>query len=78
MFVLRGFSALVKFILGETGVPYEWEYGDRAIKSQNYGVRRTECSPSESLRYRSAVQLQGKTTYLRVRHESCASSEKQN
>jgi len=33
MFVLRGFSALVKFILGETGVPYEWEYGDRAIKS---------------------------------------------
>jgi len=28
-----GFAALVKFILGETGVPYEWEYGDRAIKS---------------------------------------------
>jgi CubicO group peptidase (beta-lactamase class C family) len=28
-----GFAALVKFILGETGVPYEWEYGDRAGKS---------------------------------------------
>jgi CubicO group peptidase (beta-lactamase class C family) len=28
-----GFSELVKFILGETGVPYEWEYGDHAGKS---------------------------------------------
>jgi len=28
-----GFADLVKFILGETGVPYEWEYGDRAGKS---------------------------------------------
>jgi CubicO group peptidase (beta-lactamase class C family) len=28
-----GFAELVKFILGETGVPYEWEYGDRAGKS---------------------------------------------
>jgi CubicO group peptidase (beta-lactamase class C family) len=28
-----GFSKLVKFILGDTGVPYQWEYGDRAGKS---------------------------------------------
>jgi len=28
-----GFAELVKFILGETGVPYEWEYGDQAGKS---------------------------------------------
>jgi CubicO group peptidase (beta-lactamase class C family) len=28
-----GFSRLVRFILGETGVPYDWEYGDRAGKS---------------------------------------------
>lgn len=28
-----GFSSLVRFILGETGVPYNWEYGDRAGKS---------------------------------------------
>lgn len=28
-----GFAALVKFVLGETGVPYEWEYGDHAGKS---------------------------------------------
>ncbi len=28
-----GFAELVKFILGDTGVPYEWEYGDRAGKS---------------------------------------------
>jgi len=27
------FSALVKFILGDTGVPYDWEYGDHAGKS---------------------------------------------
>jgi CubicO group peptidase (beta-lactamase class C family) len=27
------FADLVKFILGETGVPYDWEYGDRAGKS---------------------------------------------
>jgi CubicO group peptidase (beta-lactamase class C family) len=27
------FADIVKFILGETGVPYEWEYGDRAGKS---------------------------------------------
>lgn len=27
------FSDLVRFILGETGVPYEWEYGSRAGKS---------------------------------------------
>ena len=27
------FSGLVKFILGDTGVPYDWEYGDRAGKS---------------------------------------------
>jgi CubicO group peptidase (beta-lactamase class C family) len=25
-----GFAGLVKFILGDTGVPYDWEYGDRA------------------------------------------------
>jgi CubicO group peptidase (beta-lactamase class C family) len=29
----RGFPELVKFILGETGVPYDWEYGDHAGKS---------------------------------------------
>jgi CubicO group peptidase (beta-lactamase class C family) len=27
------FADLVRFVLGETGVPYEWEYGDRAGKS---------------------------------------------
>lgn len=28
-----GFAGLVNFILGDTGVPYDWEYGDRAGKS---------------------------------------------
>jgi CubicO group peptidase (beta-lactamase class C family) len=28
-----GFADLVRFILGDTGVPYEWEYGDHAGKS---------------------------------------------
>ena len=28
-----GFPDLVKFILGDTGVPYDWEYGDYAGKS---------------------------------------------
>lgn len=28
-----GFADLVKFVLGDTGVPYDWEYGDRAGKS---------------------------------------------
>ena len=28
-----GFAELVRFILGDTGVPYDWEYGDRAGKS---------------------------------------------
>jgi CubicO group peptidase (beta-lactamase class C family) len=28
-----GFAELVKFILGNTGVPYDWEYGDHAGKS---------------------------------------------
>jgi len=28
-----GFAELVKFILGETGVPYDWEYGDYAGRS---------------------------------------------
>jgi CubicO group peptidase (beta-lactamase class C family) len=28
-----GFPELVKFILGDTGVPYDWEYGDHAGKS---------------------------------------------
>jgi CubicO group peptidase (beta-lactamase class C family) len=28
-----GFARLVHFLLGETGVPYDWEYGDRAGKS---------------------------------------------
>jgi hypothetical protein len=28
-----GFADLVHFILGETGVPYEWEYGNQAGKS---------------------------------------------
>lgn len=27
------FADLVRFILGDTGVPYDWEYGDRAGKS---------------------------------------------
>jgi CubicO group peptidase (beta-lactamase class C family) len=27
------FAELVKFLLGETGVPYDWEYGDHAGKS---------------------------------------------
>ncbi|MGZ3306000.1 MAG: serine hydrolase domain-containing protein [Asticcacaulis sp.] len=25
-----GFAEMVRFLIGETGVPYEWEYGDRA------------------------------------------------
>jgi CubicO group peptidase (beta-lactamase class C family) len=28
-----GFAGLMKFILGDTGVPYDWEYGDHAGKS---------------------------------------------
>ena len=28
-----GFAGLVKLILGDTGVPYDWEYGDHAGKS---------------------------------------------
>lgn len=28
-----GFAELVKFVLGDTGVPYDWEYGDQAGKS---------------------------------------------
>lgn len=28
-----GFKDLIRFILGDTGVPYDWEYGDRAGKS---------------------------------------------
>ncbi len=28
-----GFAKLVKFILGDTGVPYDWEYGNNAGKS---------------------------------------------
>lgn len=28
-----GFAHLVHFILGDTGVPYDWEYGDRAGRS---------------------------------------------
>ncbi|MHC5541540.1 hypothetical protein ACYOEI_25240 [Singulisphaera rosea] len=31
--VERSFAELVKFILGDTGVPYHWEYGDHAGKS---------------------------------------------
>jgi CubicO group peptidase (beta-lactamase class C family) len=27
------FGDLVRFVLGETGVPYDWEYADRAGKS---------------------------------------------
>ena len=28
-----GFAELVKFVLGDTGVPYDWEYGNQAGKS---------------------------------------------
>jgi hypothetical protein len=28
-----GFADLVRFILGDTGVPYDWEYGGQAGKS---------------------------------------------
>jgi CubicO group peptidase (beta-lactamase class C family) len=28
-----GFAELVRFVLGDTGVPYDWEYGDHAGKS---------------------------------------------
>jgi CubicO group peptidase (beta-lactamase class C family) len=28
-----GFADLVRFILGDTGIPYDWEYGDHAGKS---------------------------------------------
>jgi hypothetical protein len=27
-----GFAELVRFMLGDTGVPYEWEYGNDARK----------------------------------------------
>ncbi len=27
------FADLVRFVLGDTGVPYDWEYGDLAGKS---------------------------------------------
>lgn len=30
----RAFPEFVKFVLGDTGVPYEWEYGDYAGKSE--------------------------------------------
>jgi hypothetical protein len=29
----EGFADLVRFIPGDTGVPYDWEYGDHAGKS---------------------------------------------
>lgn len=29
----KGYADLVKFVLGDTGVPYDWEYGDQAGKS---------------------------------------------
>ena len=29
-----GFAEIVRFILGDTGVPYDWEYGDHAGRSQ--------------------------------------------
>ena len=28
------YAALVRFVLGETGIPFDWEYGDGAGKSQ--------------------------------------------
>ena len=28
-----GFAEFVKFVLGDTSVPYDWEYGDHAGKS---------------------------------------------
>jgi hypothetical protein len=28
-----GFAEMVKFLLGDTGVPYEWEYGNHAGRS---------------------------------------------
>ena len=28
-----GYADLVRFILGDTGVPYDWEYGDKAGRS---------------------------------------------
>jgi hypothetical protein len=28
-----GFADLVRFVLGDTGLPYDWEYGDRAGQS---------------------------------------------
>lgn len=28
-----GFAQLVRFVLGNTGVPYQWEYGERACNS---------------------------------------------
>src|SRR6185437_11938731 len=28
-----GYAKLVRFFLGDTGVPYNWEYGDQAGKS---------------------------------------------
>jgi hypothetical protein len=31
--VEAGFAKLVRFVLIDTGVPYDWEYGDHAAKS---------------------------------------------
>jgi hypothetical protein len=28
-----GYAGLVQYVLGDTGVPYDWEYGDQAGKS---------------------------------------------
>jgi CubicO group peptidase (beta-lactamase class C family) len=30
----KGFAELVRFVLGDTGVPYDWEYGNQAGRSQ--------------------------------------------
>ena len=57
-----GFAELVRFILGETGVPYEWEYGTFAAKSRvrNDGSWAHNCSPVCS------PQRSPSTTFLTV------------
>jgi hypothetical protein len=36
----RGLRRLVRFIFGDTGVPYGWEYGDHAGKSLRCSLQR--------------------------------------
>jgi CubicO group peptidase (beta-lactamase class C family) len=54
-----GFAELVTFILGDTGVPYDWEYGSYAGKSSTRGdhLRLTVLLPSPDLLLTSLASL---------------------